>query len=124
MTTPQTTARVAPRFRTRPAMLLTALGVLVAIVVSAAILAPTGAHRTTITTTIPATRPALSSGSIPQIHYLGPRQVAAGLKPQSAPTGARIDHRGLHDAAAPAAGGSSHAPQYRCVPEKFCVRVR
>jgi hypothetical protein len=93
---------------------MTALGVLVAIAVSILFLALAGAHRTT--TTIAVTASQAASGSGPQIYYLGPRQVRAGGKPPAA--------QAHGDATAPAAGGSNRAPQYTCVPEKFCVRVR
>jgi hypothetical protein len=90
---------------------MTAIGVLVAITVSIVILALTGAHHTTAT--IPVTPSQAVSGSVPETHYLGPRQVRAGLSSQRAQP---------HSVAgAPAA--SNRAPQYRCVNEQFCVRV-
>jgi hypothetical protein len=104
MTTPQTNAHIAHRLRIRPATPLTALGVLVAIAVSILILALTHAHRTA--TGSPVTPSQAAGGSVPELHYLGPRQVGAGREPQTA--------RVHGDATA----------QYRCLPEKFCVRVR
>jgi hypothetical protein len=70
MPTPQTITRVGPRFPTRQTALLTALGVLIAVAVSIAFLALTGAHHTTTTTTIPVTSPA-ASGSASQGNYVG-----------------------------------------------------
>jgi hypothetical protein len=114
MSTPQTTAPVAPRFAIRPATLATAIGVLVAITVSIVILVLTGSSHNN--TTIPLTPSQAGSGSVPQIHYLGPRQDGAGVKP--------LTPRVHSDAQASAAGASNPAPRYTCVPEKFCVRVR
>jgi hypothetical protein len=75
MSTPETIARVTPRSGIRPGTIVTALGVLLAISVTIALLALTGTHHTTVTT--PAkTSPAAASAS-PQTHYLGPRQQQA-----------------------------------------------
>jgi hypothetical protein len=93
---------------------MTAIGVLVAIAVSIVIVALTGAHHTTTST--PVTPSQAASGSVPQIHYLGPQQVRAGLNSQTPHVRSA--------ATAPAAGGSTQAPQYTCLPEKVCVRVR
>jgi hypothetical protein len=60
---------------------MTALGVLVAIAVTITILALTGANHTTAPT--PATASQASSGSTPQVHYLGPRQEHAVINPPS-----------------------------------------
>jgi hypothetical protein len=114
MSTPHTIRGAAPRFQIRPAALGTALGVLVAIAVSVAIVALTGAHRTTAASQVTAS-PA-TSGSVPQVRYLGPRQVRAGLVSRTA--------RVRSDATSPAADASNRAPQYSCLPEKFCIRVR
>ena len=73
MSTPHTIAVVAPRFQIRAATLGTALGVLVAIAVSIMFLALAGANHTTGTS--PVTVSQATSGSVPQIHYLGPRQL-------------------------------------------------
>jgi hypothetical protein len=62
MTTQQTSAPVAHRLRTRPATLLTALGVLVAITVSVLILALTGAD-------LALARPVTGSAAGPGSHY-------------------------------------------------------
>jgi hypothetical protein len=93
---------------------MTAIGVLVAITVSVLILALTGASHTTTAT--PLTPSQAASGSVPQLHYLGPRQDRAALKPQT--------DQGHSDATTTGAGASNRAPQYMCVAEKFCVRVR
>lgn len=84
MSTPQSTALAARRFPIRPATLLTALGVLVAIAVSIAFLALPGANRTTATT--PVTVSQAISGSVSPIRYLGPRQAQAALTPQATQT--------------------------------------
>jgi hypothetical protein len=81
MSTPQTIARVAPRFQVRQAPLLTALGVFVAIAVSIVILALTGASHTTAAS--PVTASEATGASVPQVHYLGPRQLSEGLNPQT-----------------------------------------
>ena len=82
MSTPQTIAFPAPRLRLRHATLLTALGVLVAITVTVAVLAlTTGAQHNA--TAVPVTSSAAIGGSVPAVRYLGPRQVsAAALDPQ------------------------------------------
>jgi hypothetical protein len=114
MTTPQGIARVAPRFRIRPTTLMTAIGVLVAITVSIVILALTDAHHTTAST--PVTPSQAAGGTVPQIHYMGPRQARAGLNSQTAHVHS--------DATAPAAGASYRALQYSCLWEKLCIQVR
>jgi hypothetical protein len=85
MSTPQTIARVTPRFRIRPGTVVTALGVLVAIAVTIGILALTGTHHTTVTT--PATT-SQAAGATPQTHYLGPRQQQAPATTHGAATAA------------------------------------
>jgi hypothetical protein len=93
---------------------MTAIGVLVAITVSVLILALTGASHSTTAT--PLTPSQAAGGSVPQLHYLGPRQAHAGLNSQAAQ---------VHgDARTQPVAGPNRAPQYTCVPEKFCVRVR
>jgi len=84
MSTPQSIAVVAPRFRIRQATLLAALGVLAAIAVSIVILAVTSANHTAAVA--PVTASEASSGSVPAIRYLGPRQVSASLNPQTTAT--------------------------------------
>ena len=71
MPTPQTITRVGPRFRTRQTALLAALGVLIAVAVTTAILALTGAHHTTAT--IPVTPSQADSGVVSQANYVGRR---------------------------------------------------
>jgi hypothetical protein len=80
---------------------MTALGVLVAIAVSFAILALAGAHRTTN----PVTASKATAGPVPQIHYLGPRQLRVGLNPLTTQT---------HT-------GGTTVTHYTCVPEKYCI---
>jgi hypothetical protein len=83
MSTPQPIAFPAPRVRFRQTALLTALGVLVAIAVSIAIIAlTTGGHPATASS--PVTVSQATSGSVPGVHFFGPRQIgAAALDPQS-----------------------------------------
>jgi len=71
--------------------------VLVAIAVSIVILALTGAHHAT--TSNPVTPSQAVAGSVPQTHYLGPRQDRAGLNPQTTQTQA----------------GGATAPHYTCL---------
>ena len=73
MSSPHTIAFPAPRFWSRQATLAAALGMLVAIAATVAILALTGANQPTTTT--PVTAPQVTTASVPQIRYLGPRQV-------------------------------------------------
>jgi hypothetical protein len=83
VSTPQAIAFPAPRFRFRQATLLTALGVLVAIAASIAIIALTsGGHPAAATTPVGVS--AAATSSVPETHYLGPSQIAAAaLAPQS-----------------------------------------
>jgi hypothetical protein len=103
MSTPQPIARVAPRFRIRLSTLITALGALVAITVSIAILALTGAHHTTAKT--PPTPVQATGGSVPATHYLGPRQQREGLTAQTAPT----------EGGATPTGAGNPVPHYTCL---------
>jgi hypothetical protein len=75
MFTTQPIEPLTPRLRTRPAMVLTTLGVLVAIALTIGILALTGTHHTTITT--PATTSQAAASATPHTQYLGPRQQQA-----------------------------------------------
>jgi hypothetical protein len=75
MSTPQTIARATPRSGIRPGTILTALGVLLAITITIALLALTGTHHTTVTT--PASTSPAATSATPQTHYLGPRQQQA-----------------------------------------------
>jgi NO-binding membrane sensor protein with MHYT domain len=84
MSTPQTIALGAPRFRIRPATLGTALGVLVAVAVSIVILGLAGAHRTTGMN--PATGSQASNGAVSQVRYLGPQQLRAAGRVSADPT--------------------------------------
>jgi hypothetical protein len=87
---------------------LTALGVLLAIAVTVIILALTGASHTTVAT--PVTAPQAASSSIPQVRYLGPRQVHAALNP----------HRGWGTAITAGAGTPAH---YDCLgAARRCLR--
>jgi hypothetical protein len=85
MSTPQTIALRAPRFRIRQARLLTALGLLVAIAASIVILELSGANHTGATT--PATVSQATSVAVPQVRYLGPRQEHALQTTQTQATG-------------------------------------
>ncbi len=86
MSTPQTITRPTPRSRIRPGTVLTALGALVAIAVTIAILALTGTHHTTITS--PATTSQAAASATPHTHYLGPQQQQAPTTTHGAATAA------------------------------------
>lgn len=90
MSTPQTIAVPAPRLQIRPATLLTAFGLLIAIAASILILTLTGGNHTTATAS--ATAVQATSVSVPQIRYLGPRQVHAALTPQTEASGSTLAH--------------------------------
>ena len=81
MSTPQSIALAPPHLRIRPAALATAFGVLVAITVSIVILALTGASHAAATS--PVTASAATSSSVPQVQYLGPRQMSAAANAQN-----------------------------------------
>lgn len=97
MSTTQSTARIAPRFRVGRGTLLTAIGVLVAIALAITIPALTGANHTNVAT--PATASQAAAGSTPQTRYLGPRQEQAAQR----------------DATTPTAGIGNPAPHYICL---------
>jgi hypothetical protein len=83
MSTPQAIAFPAPRVRFRHATLLTALGLLAAIAVTIVVIALTTDGRPA-TATSPPTVSQATSGSVPEVHYVGPRQIgAAALNPQT-----------------------------------------
>jgi hypothetical protein len=75
MSTPQSIPHFTPRFRIGLRTGLSALGVLVAVAVTVIGLALTGAHHATVAT--PVTAPQAAAGSMPQTHFLGPRQEQA-----------------------------------------------
>jgi hypothetical protein len=101
MSTPNSTAPVAPRFQIRVGTVLTALGALVAIAVTVITLALTGADHSTVAT--PATASQVASGSTPQVQYLGPRQLGATLNGQGG------------GGTTPTAGAGNVAPHYACL---------
>jgi hypothetical protein len=75
---------LTPRFRIGRRTVLTAVALLVAIAATITILALTANHTTAAT---PATAPhATAARSIPQTHYLGPRQEHATPNPQTSGT--------------------------------------
>jgi hypothetical protein len=77
MSTTQGVPHLTPRVRIGFGTLLAALGVLVAIAVTIALLALTSANHTAAA--IPSTPSPAAVGSTPEIHYLGPRQTSAAL---------------------------------------------
>jgi hypothetical protein len=85
MSTPHTIALPAPRIRIRQAPLLTALGLLAAITATIVILALNGANHTTATVPAPAVH--ATSGSVPRVRYLGPRQQQAAQISQTQASG-------------------------------------
>jgi hypothetical protein len=93
MSTAQGITQAAPRLRIGLRAGLVALGVLVAVAVTAVIVAFSGGSRT--------------SGAVPTAHY-------------AAPTGARIDHRGLR-ASSVTSASARHPncvfvrPEHRCI---------
>jgi hypothetical protein len=106
MSTPQAIALPASRVRFHQATLLTALGVLVAIAVTIVIIAlTTGGHPATSTNAV--TVSGATSGSVSELHYLGPRQVgAAALDPQTTP---------LQAVGTPRAAASNGVLHYTCL---------
>ena len=109
MSTSQGIPHLTPRIRIGLRTVLTALGVLAATAVTIVILALPGANHTTATT--PSTPSQAATGSPPQIHYLGPQQTRAELRPSASNT----------DASGPAAGDS--APHFTCLGDaQRCLR--
>jgi hypothetical protein len=107
MSTPQAIAFPAQRVRLRRATLLTALGVLAAIAVSVVVIALTagGGPATAIS---PVTVSEATSGSVPEVHYLGSRQIAAAaLTPQTTQLRAA--------GTTPTAGASNTVLHYTCL---------
>ena len=81
MSTHQSIAPLTPRFRIRPGIVATALGVLIAIAVTTVFLTVGSAHHATLATPV---TPAPTAGiAAPQLHYLGPLQQRAASSPNS-----------------------------------------
>lgn len=100
MSTPQSIPHVTPQFRIGLGTALSALGVLVAIAVTVTFLALTAANHSSVAT--PVTASQASAGSVPQVHYLGPRQQQAAINAQSV-------------AGTTTAGASNPAAHYTCL---------
>lgn len=100
MSTHHSIAARTPRFRIRPGTMATGLGVLVAIAVTIVLLSLAGTHHSTVA--IPPTAASTAGVSMPQVHYLGPRQTQVVLTP----------NRG---AVAPSSGAGAPAQRYTCL---------
>jgi hypothetical protein len=106
MSTPQTIAPVTHRFPIGHRPLLTAFGMLGAIVVTIIILALSGTNHSTGGP--PPTISQRGASATPPVHYLGPRQMRAAVKPTTTRSG-------------PAAGDP--AAHYRCLgAARRCLR--
>jgi hypothetical protein len=79
MSTHHSIAPRTPRFRIRAGTVATGLGVLVAIAVTIVFLSLGGTHHSTVA--IPPTAASTAGASMPQVHYLGPRQMQAARTP-------------------------------------------
>jgi hypothetical protein len=106
VSTAQATALPASRVRLRQATLVTALGVLVAVAVTIVIVAlTTGGHTATATTPVAVSE--ATGGSVPAVHYLGSRQIAAAALTSQTTQ--------LQEVGTPTAGASNGVRHYTCL---------
>jgi len=104
MSTPQSIPHLTPRFHIGLGTVLTALGVLIAIAVTITILTLTGTSQTSVTS--PVTAPQGTDVSVPEVHYLGPRQTQA-----------------LSQTTSQSGSAAASAPRYTCLGDaQRCLR--